>query len=154
MPRQRGRCSSSDRSRSFYAWRDERAAPVSALAASERSIAVLPFENVSAEPENAFLADGIQDDVLTSVGKIKELKVIARSSVMDYRGARLAGKVREIGSMSRPGLIAMSRVLRMTTLASLQQRYTASLRTARWRRERCARQRWRGFEPNQSSADR
>ena len=64
---------------------------------TERSIAVLPFENLSAEANNAFLADGIQDDVLTSLGKIKGLKVIARSSVMDYRGARLAGKVREIG---------------------------------------------------------
>ncbi|MBA3881672.1 MAG: hypothetical protein H0X73_02925 [Chthoniobacterales bacterium] len=68
-----------------------------APALTEKSIAVLPFENLSAEADNAFLADGIQDDVLTSLGKIKDLKVIARSSVMDYRGARLAGKVREIG---------------------------------------------------------
>jgi len=63
----------------------------------EKGIAVLPFENLSAEKEDAFFADGIQDDVLTSVGKIKGLKVIARASVGDYRGARLAGKVREIG---------------------------------------------------------
>lgn len=64
----------------------------------EKGIAVLPFENLSAEKEDAFFTDGIQDDVLTSVGKIKGLKVIARASVLDYRGARLAGKVREIGT--------------------------------------------------------
>jgi len=62
-----------------------------------KGVAVLPFKNLSAEKENAFFADSIQDDVLTSLGKIKDLKVIARASVMDYRGARLAGKVREIG---------------------------------------------------------
>jgi TolB-like protein len=63
----------------------------------EKSIAVLPFENLSAEKEDAFFADGIQDDVLTSLGKIKELKVTARPSVMVYRGAAVAGKLREIG---------------------------------------------------------
>ena len=59
---------------------------------------MLPFENLSAEKDDAFFADGIQDDVLTSLGKIKDLKVIARASVMDYRGKRRAGKVREIGA--------------------------------------------------------
>ena len=57
----------------------------------EKSIAVLPFENMSAEKDDAFFADGIQDDVLTTLGKIKELTVMARSSVMNYRGAALAG---------------------------------------------------------------
>src|SRR5438034_4212087 len=68
-----------------------------AAAASEKSIAVLPFENMSAEKEDAFFADGIQDDVLTTLGKVKELTVIARASVMIYRGAAVAGKLREIG---------------------------------------------------------
>jgi len=63
----------------------------------EKGIAVLPFENLSTEKDDAFFTDGIQDDVLTSLGKIKGLKVIARASVMDYRGARIAGKVRKIG---------------------------------------------------------
>ncbi len=63
----------------------------------EKSIAVLPFENLSAEKEDAFFADGIQDDVLTTLGKVKELTVIARASVMIYRGAAAAGKLREIG---------------------------------------------------------
>ncbi|HEX8076693.1 MAG TPA: hypothetical protein VF511_02675, partial [Chthoniobacterales bacterium] len=49
----------------------------------------------------AFFADGIQDDVLTSLGKIKDLKVIARASVMDYRGGRVAGKIRQIGETLR-----------------------------------------------------
>ena len=53
----------------------------------EKSIAVLPFENVSDEKENAFFADGIQDDILTSLAKIHDLKVISRTSVMPYRGA-------------------------------------------------------------------
>ena len=51
-------------------------------------IAVLPFENLSEEKEAAFLADGLQDDILTKLGKIAELKVISRASVMSYRGER------------------------------------------------------------------
>ena len=61
----------------------------------DKSIAVLPFENLSAEKENAYFADGIQDDVLTNLSKIGELKVISRTSVMPYRGK--ASNVREIG---------------------------------------------------------
>jgi TolB-like protein/Tfp pilus assembly protein PilF len=53
----------------------------------EKSIAVLPFENMSDDKENAFFADGIQDDILTSLAKIRELKVISRTSVLPYRGA-------------------------------------------------------------------
>src|SRR5437016_2527371 len=53
----------------------------------EKSIAVLPFENFSDDKENAFFADGIQDDILTSLAKIRDLKVISRTSVMVYRGA-------------------------------------------------------------------
>ena len=63
---------------------------------SEKSIAVLPLENLSAEPDNAFFADGIQDDVLASLAKIKDLKVISRSSVMSYRNAATRN-LREIG---------------------------------------------------------
>ncbi|MEY2577946.1 MAG: eukaryotic-like serine/threonine-protein kinase [Verrucomicrobiota bacterium] len=54
---------------------------------SEKSIAVLPFENMSDDKENAFFAEGIQDDILTSLAKIHDLKVISRTSVMPYRGA-------------------------------------------------------------------
>jgi TolB-like protein/Tfp pilus assembly protein PilF len=61
----------------------------------DKSIAVLPFENRSDEKENAYFADGIQDDVLTNLSKIGDLKVISRTSVMLYRGK--ASNVREIG---------------------------------------------------------
>ena len=52
----------------------------------DKSIAVLPFENLSDEKENAYFADGIQDDVLTNLSKVGDLKVISRTSVMPYRG--------------------------------------------------------------------
>src|SRR5712672_2048003 len=61
----------------------------------DKSIAVLPFENLSDEKENAYFADGIQDDVLTNLSKIGDLKVISRTSVMPYRGK--GSNVREIG---------------------------------------------------------
>ena len=61
-----------------------------------KSIAVLPLENLSEEKENAFFADGIQDDVLTSLTKISDLKVISRTSVMQYRGRGAARNLREI----------------------------------------------------------
>lgn len=61
----------------------------------DKSIAVLPFENLSDEKENAYFADGIQDDVLTNLSKIGDLKVISRTSVMPYRGK--GSNVRDIG---------------------------------------------------------
>src|SRR5712691_4812903 len=61
----------------------------------DKSIAVLPFENLSDDKENAYFADGIQDDVLTNLSKIGDLKVISRTSVMSYRGH--APNVRDIG---------------------------------------------------------
>ena len=57
-------------------------------------IAVLPFENLSDDKEDAFFADGVQDDVLTKLAKIADLKVISRTSVMGYRGKR---DLRQIG---------------------------------------------------------
>src|SRR5205814_2432431 len=61
-------------------------------------IAVLPFENLSENKENAFPADGVQDDILTKLAKIADLKVISRMSVMQYRGAR---NIRQIGDALR-----------------------------------------------------
>ncbi len=58
-------------------------------------IAVLPFENLSDEKEHEFFADGVQDDILTKLGKIAELKVISRTSVMQYRGKQ---DVQQIGN--------------------------------------------------------
>jgi len=51
-------------------------------------IAVLPFENLSETKESAFFADGIQDGILTKLAKVADLKIISRTSVMQYRGAR------------------------------------------------------------------
>src|SRR5467141_4066592 len=69
--------------------------PRAAARKLDKSIAVLPFENLSDDKENAYFADGIQDDVLTNLSKIGELKVISRTSVMQYRGKTT--NVREIG---------------------------------------------------------
>ncbi|PYL29490.1 MAG: hypothetical protein DMF45_05585 [Verrucomicrobia bacterium] len=60
----------------------------------DKSIAVLPFENLSDEKGNAYFADGIQDDILTNLSKIGDLKVISRTSVMPYRGH--TSNIREI----------------------------------------------------------
>ncbi len=57
-------------------------------------IAVLPFENLSDNKEDAFFADGVQDDILTKLAKIADLKVISRTSVMHYRGKR---DLRQVG---------------------------------------------------------
>jgi len=62
----------------------------------DKSIAVLPFQNLSDEKENAYFADGIQDDILTNLSKIGDLKVISRMSVMSYRGEGVHN-AREIG---------------------------------------------------------
>jgi TolB-like protein/Flp pilus assembly protein TadD len=61
----------------------------STLAAPEKSIAVLPFENRSEEKANAYFADGVQDEILTNLARIADLKVISRTSVMQYRGGVL-----------------------------------------------------------------
>jgi TolB-like protein/Tfp pilus assembly protein PilF len=60
----------------------------------EKSIAVLPFENRSRDPDNAYFADGIQDEVLTLLSKIADLKVISRTSTQHYKNA--SGNLREI----------------------------------------------------------
>ena len=62
----------------------------------QKSIAVLPFENLSEEKANAFFADGVQDEILTALSKIADLKVISRSSVMHYRSG-LERNPRKIG---------------------------------------------------------
>src|SRR5262245_5158784 len=62
----------------------------------EKSIAVLPFENLSDEKQNAFFADGVQDEILTDLAKVADLKVISRTSVMQYK-ASVARNLREIG---------------------------------------------------------
>jgi TolB-like protein/class 3 adenylate cyclase/Tfp pilus assembly protein PilF len=66
------------------------------LAVPEKSIAVLPFENLSEEKSNAYFADGVQDEILTNLARIADLKVISRTSVMLYKAGN-ARNLREIG---------------------------------------------------------
>jgi len=82
-----------------WAWH-RRAALTSAYQASmapllEKSIAVLPFENFDQNKENAYFADGVQDDILTDLAKVSDLKVISRRSVAQYRGSNQS--IRQIG---------------------------------------------------------
>jgi serine/threonine protein kinase/Tfp pilus assembly protein PilF len=81
----------------FLLWRQQtHVAANAATPLAEKSIAVLPLENLSADKENGFFADGIQDDILTSLAKISDLKVISRTSVSQYRGAGAVRNLREI----------------------------------------------------------
>jgi TolB-like protein/Tfp pilus assembly protein PilF len=71
------------------------AAATAPTAIPEKSIAVLPFENLSDEKQNAFFTDGVQDEILTDLAKIADLKVISRTSVMQYKNAAVRN-LREI----------------------------------------------------------
>ena len=57
---------------------------------------MLPFENLSEDPDNAYFADGVQDEILTDLARIADLKVISRTSVMQYKSG-VARNLREIG---------------------------------------------------------
>ena len=85
--------------RSAPTLRQSEAATTSSSAAAtkipEKSIAVLPFENLSEDKSNAFFADGVQDEILTNLAKLADLKVISRTSVMQYRD-KAARNLREI----------------------------------------------------------
>ena len=85
-----------DRFPSTAAFADALAAgPAPARAPRLPSIAVLPFDNLSADPENEFFADGITEDVIAQLSKIRSLKVISRSSVMRFK--KREQSLREIG---------------------------------------------------------
>ncbi len=75
-------------------------------------VAVLPFENLSEQKENTAFADGVQDDILTKLAKIARLKVISRTSAMDYRGKR---NVRQIGNELRVSHVLEGSVRRTGT---------------------------------------
>jgi TolB-like protein len=66
----------------FFRWSSSR---IAALPISDKSIAVLPFENLSDEKENAYFTDGVQNEILTGLAKVADLKVISRTSVMVYK---------------------------------------------------------------------
>ncbi len=89
-------------------------AAVSATAAPgvpEKSIAVLPFENLSSDKENGYFADGVQDEILTDLAKVADLKVISRTSVIGYRDT--AGRnLRKIGQELRVAAVVEGSVQR------------------------------------------
>src|SRR3984957_16604603 len=82
-------------SRTAFRTASERVGPASASAVSEKSIAVLPFENLSRDPDNAYFTDGIQDEILTRLSKIAALKVISRTSTQKYKSA--PDNLRDVG---------------------------------------------------------
>jgi len=77
-------------------WRSTGSERPGGTAVSEKSIAVLPFENLSEDKANAYFADGIQDEILTNLAKVADLKVISRTSVNQYK-ASATRNLREIG---------------------------------------------------------
>ena len=76
-----------------FATSGDKAAPASI---PEKSIAVLPFQNLSDDKQNAFFADGVQDEVLTDLSKVADLKVISRTSVAQYKDA-VSRNLQDIG---------------------------------------------------------
>jgi eukaryotic-like serine/threonine-protein kinase len=82
--------------------------PTSVVAPSEKSIAILPFTNLSDDRANAYFTDGIQDEILSRLSKVAELKVISRTSTEKYKGSRR--NLREIGQQLRVANILEGRV--------------------------------------------
>src|SRR6202451_1606186 len=72
-------------------------------AVSPKSIAVMPFDNLSGHTEDNYLADGLQEEILNALARVRELKVISRTSVMEFRGK--ARNIREIGQRLNVGSI-------------------------------------------------
>jgi TolB-like protein len=71
----------------FYGWRSPRHDRATAPIVPEKSIAVLPFQNMSDDKQNAYFADGVHEEILTTLAKVGDLKVISRTSVMHFRDA-------------------------------------------------------------------
>jgi TolB-like protein len=84
--------------------------PPDAAAMPRKTIAVLPFENLSGRPDDAYLADGLQEEVLNALARLRDLKVISRTSVLEYRGK--ARNIKEIGERLGAGTILEGSVRR------------------------------------------
>src|SRR6202011_2216381 len=109
----------------FQSKRSPTAATASA-AIPEKSIAVLPFENLSANQENAFFTDGVQDEILADLARVADLKVISRTSVMLYKSGN-PRNLREIGQQ-----LSVAHVLEGSVQRSANRvRVTAQLIDAR-----------------------
>ena len=86
-----------------------------------KAIAVLPFDNMSSEPDNEFFSDGLTEDILTKLSKVRDLKVISRTSVMQYKNVKR--NLREIGNELGVGVVVEGSVRK----AGNQVRITAQL---------------------------
>jgi TolB-like protein len=91
---------------------------VTASEAGRKSIAVLPFANLSGRPEDAYLADGLQEEILGALARVRELTVISRTSVMEFRGnpqnVRAIGQRLGVGSVLEGSVRRDGRTLRLT----------------------------------------
>jgi TolB-like protein/class 3 adenylate cyclase/Tfp pilus assembly protein PilF len=87
-------------------------ATTTSTAIPEKSVAVLPFESLSEEKANAYFADGVQDEILTDLARIADLKVISRTSVMQYKSG-IARNLREIGQQLRVANVVEGSVQRV-----------------------------------------
>jgi len=76
-------------------WYQKRAAPASATIAAKPSVAVLPFQNLSADPENQYFSDGMTEEIITKLSRIKGLEVASRTSVARFKGTQK--DVKDIG---------------------------------------------------------
>jgi TolB-like protein/Flp pilus assembly protein TadD len=81
---------------------DASAARTEAATLSQKSIAVLPFDNLSRDPDNAFFAEGVQDEILTRLAKVADLKVIARTSTAKFKSApeNLPDIAKQLGALN------------------------------------------------------
>ena len=90
----------------WHPWRNTATTAPSEIAADvipQKSIAVLPFENQSSERSNDFFADGVQDQVLTNLAKVGELKVISNTSVRQYKAGSGVRRKRRVVGRQRGG---------------------------------------------------
>jgi TolB-like protein/Tfp pilus assembly protein PilF len=110
----------------FFYLRKGAPPPGATAAVSEKSIAVLPFENLSEEKANAFFTEGVQDQILTNLAQIADLKVISRTSVMQYKTGA-PRNLREIGQQLGVARVVEGSVQR----AANKVRVTAQLIDAR-----------------------
>jgi eukaryotic-like serine/threonine-protein kinase len=99
-----------DRFATMGAFADALRAPAAASAATPPSVAVLPFTNMSADPENEYFADGITEDVIAQLAKIRSLRVISRTSVMPFKAHTQS--LKEIASVLRVGSLLEGSVRR------------------------------------------
>jgi len=112
----------------YWFWHPWRTRPASLTnsAVSEKSIAVLPFQNLSTEKENAFFTDGVQDQILTDLAKVADLKVISHTSVQQYKSNE-ARNLPEISQQLRVAFVLEGSVQR----AAKRLRVSAQLFDAR-----------------------